>query len=252
MFYDQNLVTNLAMSEVRDGTLITCDEIGKAIYNLIEKRAPSDPLEFPILSLDGLTASKSSYRSLEEFACGLFLPNEYNDSARLISFETDEDFKTNIKYFESNLGRDRLIYHRGWDGKYFILNTGGSHHLAAVYRQCKDQGRRYNIKCRIEEHTLNHKNCCLVLDKYYPLIVGDSCKNRLSSILHEFGINCRMVKLLGSCGLIYLPKGSPMSEIVYEYLKKLGAVYVFDLYSYLKDLLASPRDVYSVARPSSD
>jgi hypothetical protein len=219
MFYDHDLVWDFARSESRHGPPASCDEVAAAVSNLIDVHEPSEVRDFPVLRLDGLASSKGSgYRSLEEFASGLFLPHEYHDTKRLIRFQTDEDFARNVEHFESAFGSERLVYHRAWDGKYFVANSGGSHHLAAVYRQCKEQGREYSIRGRVQRHSINRANCRKILERYYPLVIHNGSKMRLFRVLEDFGVGNRISGLTEECGIVYVSRQHRRGQVVYEWI----------------------------------
>lgn len=242
MFYDHDLVWDFARSESRQGLPVSRDEVATAISNLIERHEPSEVQDFPVLRLDGLAFSKSSrYRSLEEFASGLYLPHEYHDTRRLIKFETDEDFARNVEHFESEFGSDRIVYHRAWDGKYFVANSGGSHHLAAVYRQCKEQGRQYSIRCRVQRHSINEVNCRKVLDSYYPLVIHNESKMMLFRVLEDFGVGNRVSELTAEHGIVYVSRQHHRGQVVYEWVtSQLQSNRHFNLHDYLlRSLLLS-------------
>jgi hypothetical protein len=238
MFYDDNLLSNLSKSEYDVLISPGISETWDALRGLIKRYPPSEVCEMSVFSLDGLTCSKTGgYKSLEEFAFGLYLPHEYHDP-NPIRFETDADFLSNIAHFESRFKHDGFVYHRAWDGKYFVANSDGAHHLAALYRQCKEQDRQYMIRCRIQEHTLDVHSCRLILKKYYPLIIYDESKYRLSIVLREFGMDCRLSTLLDECGIIYLPKQHRRSRMVYEFLlTNLEPFEIYDLHNYLELLV---------------
>lgn len=242
MFYDRDPVWDFVRSESRHGLPASYGEVANAVFNLIERHEPSEVRDFPVLRLDGLAFSKSSrYRSLEEFAFGLFLPHEYHDTRRLIRFETDEDFAHNVAHFEGEFGGDRLVYHRAWDGKYFVANSGGSHHLAAVYRQCREQGRQYSIRCRVQRHSINEANCRKVLEKYYPLVIHDESKMKLFRVLEDFGVGNRVSELTAGRGIVYVSRQHRRGQVVYEWVtSQLGSDRHFNLHDYLlRSLLLS-------------
>src|ERR1043165_4031588 len=239
MFYDDNLLSNLSSSEHYAGISPGMSRIADAVCGLIKRHPPSGVTDISVLKLDGLTCSKTGGRSLADFSMRLYLPHEYYYE-NPIRFNTDEDFLSNVAHFESRFKDDGLVYHRAWDSKYFIANSDGSHHLAALYRQCQEQGRQYMMRCRVQEHTLDVQNCKFILDMYYPLIIHEDAKYGLSRLLMEFGMDCRLSKLRDECGLIYLPKAHRQSWVVYELLlNRLAPGEIYDLRKYLGDILAT-------------
>jgi hypothetical protein len=184
-FYDSNVVRVLEdfVPGARDALTVSTEEKQK---NTIS-----------ILQLDGLFAGKrptdSTYTSLKEFSGRLKPAQEYPELNR-IGFETELEFEKNVRYFENN--RERIagyddgilrVYYREWDNKYFLMNYDGAHHVAAIYRQCLEQGRNYTFSCLLTSVRLDRPNCNRLLSHAHFLLLTTECAGHVRRILLDFG-----------------------------------------------------------------
>ncbi|MBI5750332.1 MAG: hypothetical protein HZA00_14530 [Nitrospinae bacterium] len=141
----------------------------ESLKYLIEKNPIPIIKEVSILNLNGVNASKSSgYRSLEDFANNLLLPDEYT-WGHPITFQTEKDFNDNINFIKCRFGADCIfeVYYQEWNQKYFIINCDGFHHLAAIYRQCKEQKRDYYLKSQIIKFKINKEKAMFILNNFF-------------------------------------------------------------------------------------
>lgn len=186
VFYEPNLVSIIE-------TCLTW--VGKD--KLIERQTESQKRTFSIRQLHGLWAGKAesetSYPDLLTYSQKLLPASGYLSSTR-VGFETDEDFENNCRYVEKRrphiAGTDDgefRVFHRAWDNRYFLLNIDGAHHLAAVYRQCIEQGRDFTFEAYLEHHSLNGPACRGLIDNRYILLCTTPYANSLSRLLMQYG-----------------------------------------------------------------
>lgn len=119
-----------------------------------------DNFECDIKEVYGIAASKSSdvgYKSIRDFSengCAKFLP---------------DGFDKNIKWDEIRLHNMRFEYVAWGKGNYYWLNSGGSHHFAAAWKNAHDERREYVLSgklTRLEVDTLAVYSFCQQWDMY--------------------------------------------------------------------------------------
>ena len=243
MFYDQDFVFDLSRTEshlVRDSGLSGRRTLSSAVQSLIKLHDPSRVQRLPVAAFHGIASSKShGCRSLEELAYRLKPPCEY-PSSNLIRFETEEDFRRNIAEVEREFSnRGVVALYREWDGKLFVRNGDMSHHLAAIYRQCKEQGRQYYLDLRVQVLGIDPSNCRFILDNSYPLIIQEQSRYQLCRILERFGIEWHSSSLSKELSILYVLKSNKRAEAAYGEIAHVGSDKFFDLKKYLEELLLS-------------
>jgi len=131
-----------------------------------------------ILSVDGVSNSRSpieQYANLHEFSLSLkenaksFFPN-----TDVIEFYTDDDFRKNCKFVKDDQHKLHDIKIQKWNEKKYISIDNCSHHLAAIYRQCKKQGKTYNLYLDIVYENVNSERLCQLLGEYYFIFSANS------------------------------------------------------------------------------
>ena len=167
-----------------DERRLTC-----ALQQIVLISKTSDTVAVPVIELDGLNGSKSSgYSSLKDFAFrGLVEPDQYQGSLP-ISFATDDDFAKNIAHGWSSKVV-RTVIHRLWDDKRFIAGySDGSHHLAAIYRQCMTQQRHHTVWCTIEQHRIDPHHARVLSQEYFTLILHEVAVKAICNVLLRFNV----------------------------------------------------------------
>ena len=135
-----------------------------------------------ILSIDGISLSKTdlnNYDSIHSFS--LFLSVDNAES--YIKFQTNEDFIYNCSWIEGNK-KIKTVRTQKWNGRKYIINDDGSHHLAAVYRQCREQGRTYQLPLKSEYVCINTEFLRTLLTEYYLVF---SQHNNLCKLYKQYG-----------------------------------------------------------------
>jgi len=241
MFYDEDFVFEWSRTESRVGLysgLSGRRTLSSAVHELITRQGISGVQRIPVLDLHGIAFSKThGCRNLEELAYHLRLPSEYPYPG-LIRFETEEDFLGNIAKVDREFyGQGVVALFREWDGKLFVNNGDKSHHLAAVYRQCKEQGRQHYLNLRVRVLRIDQTNGRFILDNYYPLILNEESRYQLCRVLERFGIEWRSANMSNELEIFYISKTSKRATIVYDEITHVGAGGFFDLKRYLEELL---------------
>jgi len=229
-------------------------ELREAVHGLIDKDQTLPLREFPVLSLHGVTATKGYDASSLEA-----LGDSLRTDAGTIRFESDADFARNIMWLDkpgigSRVGPPFAVLHRSWDDRYFLSNGNGSHHLAAIYRQAKEQHRSFTLTGTLTRLTINRRRRDYILAQCYPLIMRKGVARPLATTLRPLDRVSNVARLALHVDVVdiilkpfsrdehavfYLGRDSGRADAAYALIKELApADSVFDLWTYLKDLPA--------------
>lgn len=195
-----------------------------------------------------VTDAGEEYSDLYEFS--LKLRRDYESFPR-IGFETEEDLEQNILCVKDRIaqcttveGKDVFpLIHRDWDNKYFVLNSDGAHHFAAIYRQCVEQKREFHLDCQIwQANRLNWNMLRQLWSQYYFLILDRNAANELVRIM----CNHRSAKFVSigdvepQKAIVALSKTSSRTALAYRTIKAGWAKRTFfDLSDHYVKLLSS-------------
>jgi len=240
-------------------------QLREAVHALIDEDQAVPLHEFPILSLQGVTATKGyDASSLEALGKSLLtgeqlIRSNLGNDRRMIHFESDADFAQNILWLDkpgigTRVGPPFAVVHRSWDDRYFLRNGNGSHHLAAIYRQVKEQKRSFTLNGTLTRLTINRRRRDYILEQCYPLIMGKDVARSLAAKLRPLDLVSDVSWLAlrldvadiilkpfsrNEHAVLYLGRDSRRADAAYALIKDLSpAGSVFDLWTYLKDLPA--------------
>jgi hypothetical protein len=226
-------------------------ELWRAIYNLIETHPWSDVQPFPLDKVHGLDGARfvegKAYRTLYDYGKDIRSDTHPN--------ETDEDFSKTV---DALGGPDRVfkLKYYSWDQKYYVSINDGSHRLAALHRQSRDQNRNHIIQARIQTLSIHENSCLHVLAKTHILVVSEENVKDLLRVLHRFDVpydhskeedrlEGRVDAMETGCSglpgeqrrrnrVFFFPIDHPNSEFVYAVLtSSLSSEYIFDISAYL-------------------
>lgn len=143
-------LNNLLIVLVRRGLFPSDRIVSEAFEHLIEHQPEAELREIPILDFHGLDGAKIKYYrddspNLESFAS--LLQPDYAGPEPPVRFATDANFERNKQDAQDGAASQGVyaVKHSEWNGRYYINNRNGAHHLAALYRQCKEQGRTLKL-----------------------------------------------------------------------------------------------------------
>lgn len=129
-----------------------------------------------ILSIDGISCSQSpveKFANLDEFSLSLKKDaKKLFSNENAIEFFTNNDFENNCNFIKKEQHKLHNIVVQVWNNKKYISNDNCSHHLAAIYRQCKEQGRVYQLSLDIIPESINLEQLKRLINKYY-LVFSD-------------------------------------------------------------------------------
>lgn len=109
-------------------------------HNII-KTEKANINEIDIRKLSGLSNTNTDISELE-----LKYFNQLTNDFKKIACESRDNFLRNTKWLNDKKA-SWLCCEQKWDGRIFVLNSDGSHHIAAVYVQAKKQNLEYLLKC---------------------------------------------------------------------------------------------------------
>jgi hypothetical protein len=136
----------------------------------------------------GSNGGKSgNYRSLKEYSKKLLiLDNEELFQNRTIKFQTDADFETNISRLENHFDDKPLkAYFFPWSNRYYLLNEDCSHTIGAIYRQCTEQRREYEVDCELHIWEIDRRELSSLQQKYFIYLATQKANELLSTIYYQ-------------------------------------------------------------------
>ena len=196
--------------------------------------------------IEGISASKSAdmpHESVDAF--GAYYIDEQNRLARegMPPLRWDD---TSLKELCSH-DEIRLLHGHGsdsfsvraWDGRLFIDNSGGSHHLAGAIHVAKHIGARIPLVSKLYLYRLNQLTAQWLLGGFHLVLLP---KNLASQVLWTVkclvgsGSNMEFPSVLAEGTLLAFPKGSHIAECVMAELVSQGH---HDLGTNLRQALAA-------------
>ena len=142
--------------------------------------------KIPITSLYGCNPGKSLPReNLLEFAFSLEKFPRNSDFYPLY-FETENDFSLNCKSINERYEKPYTVYEFIWNNRKFLINSDQSHHIAAVYRQCIEQRRNYEISCALMKFSINPSLLNKSKRQYELFVVNVVNKDMFMVKLYEY------------------------------------------------------------------
>lgn len=126
-------------------------ELAQVMESLIQVTAELPDVRIPVGQFFGSNGGKSGLRrSLHEFAYQVLR----EDGA--IGFQTEEHWRENIASFENRFsGQVPTAGRFNWSQRLYLWNGDQSHHLAALYRQSRDQNRKWQVPCNLKIYDWN-------------------------------------------------------------------------------------------------
>ncbi|WP_019552855.1 hypothetical protein [Propionispira raffinosivorans] len=124
-------------------------------------------IKLDILTVDKISDAKTTEikrRNLQDFSMSLDIDGP-------VMFETELDFQNNTKHLNERVVRWNASI-QTWNNEVCIHNYDGAHHLAAVYRQCFEQGRKYYLNTSFCFESIDYSYLNQLLENYY-LIYSD-------------------------------------------------------------------------------
>lgn len=196
-----------------------------------------------ISQVHGFSSSKSR---LEEFASTDDLVAR--NSLELVSEISHEKLQANLRHREIRILHDPIcsdhFVRRDWDGRVFLVNSGGSHHLAAAKYIARRLGVRVPLKAALHSYALNAAALASLRREFDLFVVRDehSAWNAFSDAMQAFRATWFWHALPRprdrGVRAVLLPKSETRAQRVADRLRSSGFA---DLGVYLDDLIDRQR-----------
>lgn len=193
-----------------------------------------------IQDVHGLGASKSKlskFSSLDELV--------ETNSRSMIQAVNQQGLKKNLAHKEIRIlhdvqSGDYFVRH-AWDGRVFLLNSGGSHHFSAARYIAKRIGEQVPLSGRLHEHLLNAPIVLDLIEKFDIYAIPQNWPSYPSPSFHELMRASRVTYFWSTLPqpwnefrAIFLPKAEIRSARVSH---ELRSSFAFDLGRHLYSLL---------------
>ena len=215
-----------------------------------------DDWECDLRVINGLSDSKSNLAQFSSL-CELAAKN----SPEMITNISKEQLQANLLHTGIMVGRkwdainikstaDFFVTH-SWDNRIFIVNSDGSHHLAAARYIAIRLDENVQLSSRLKIRALNTTAIDLLLDKFSILAINNApaeqnaffqCMQKLNVTyivkeISKYDINC-----------ILLPKNQYRSMIAADTMRQLGFLDIGYQLRYVatNQRLAAPNNIYQV------
>lgn len=219
-----------------DGSYYESFFLSQSTFAEIGRKTVTENWNCDIQQVHGFAASKSElkkFRSMDDMVA--------HNSPEMISEITPEALARNLAHGEIRILRanssDYFQCHH-WDGRVFLMNSGGSHHFAAARYIAARLNERVSLAGRLVTYSLNHHAIMSLRRDFEFFLISDN--HAVSAAFHDamekFGATWIAVKLPRPCRgsrAILLPRSERRSMKVARVLREAG---VADLGAYLEEL----------------
>ena len=126
-------------------------------------------------------------KSLKEYSKKLMILDDQElFRNRSIKFQTDADFETNISRLENRFDDELLTAHFfPWSNRYYLSNVDCSHTIGAIYRQCREQRRAYEVDCELRIWEIDQRELGSLQQKYFIYLATLKANELLSKIYYQ-------------------------------------------------------------------
>lgn len=114
---------------------------------------------------------------------------------------------------------------RAWDGRLFLDNSGGSHHLAGAVHVAKRIGARIHLASKLYLYQLNHLTVQWLLDGFHLVLLPKDLAGQMLWTVKSLvgsGSNMEFPPVLAEGTLLAFPRGSQIAESVMAELLSQG------------------------------
>ncbi|SEI96027.1 hypothetical protein SAMN05660742_10280 [Propionispira arboris] len=202
--------------------------------NSIQEICSSAP-QIDISQISGIHDSHSplkDFNSFHEFSLYLSPEGNINGYNRFI---TEEDFINNCRNMDelwNNTSKLKLLQQE-WDKRIFVYNADGAHRLAAIYRQCREQNKKYTLPAKkIEFISINKEIVRHIINDFWLVfsdrenisnLYGQYCQlfpHDKKEDIAKFDVSHRKNYNLKKSYILYLKKSETFNNHVAEILSK--------------------------------
>ena len=183
-------------------------------------------------SIQGFSCSKSAgipHADVDAFGSNFIAEQNQHDRSGKQALKHDEASLNELLSWNQirildGRGTDALSV-RAWDGRLFIDNSGGSHHLAAAIHVAARIGAEIPLSARLHRYQFNAKTVHWLLDGFHLVITPISAAPQLMWIakgLVGSASNMELPPALCNGSLLAFPKGAPISQALMTELLNEG------------------------------
>ncbi len=193
-----------------------------------------------IQEVEGLAASKSP---IEDFSC----MDEFviAQSPEMIDEISDERLQKNLRHHEIRILREKnksdYFTRHQWDGRLFLMNSGGSHHFAAARLLARRIGRKIPLSGKLYDYRLNASAINSLRGEFEMFAISEDgiYMDFFHAMEHFQATFCTygLPRPYMNATMILLPKSETRSQRVATVLQEEG---FFDIGRYLQDLANRP------------
>lgn len=182
--------------------------------------------------IEGISASKSAdipHQSVDDF--GAYFIDEQNRLTRKGKPPLRWD-DTSLRELCSH-NEIRLLHSpgydvfsvRAWDGRLFVDNSGGSHHLAGAIHVAKNIGARIPVTSKLYLYRLNELTVQWLLNGFHLVLFPENLSNQFFCSIRDLIGSCAYMKFPNSLStgtLLAFPKGTELGDCVMAELVSQG------------------------------
>lgn len=195
-------------------------------------------VELDICEVDGLYASKSdltTFQTLDQLV--------ETNSREMIDELSETKLAKNLAHREIRIlhGKGDYFARYLWDGRTFLMNSGGSHHFAAARYLARRLNQRVPLRGRLHVYSLNSAPVAALCREFEMFVISNkaSISNAFHDAMRSFQSTWLwhpMPQPYEHTRAILLPRSEKRSMRVAKALRQAG---VLDFGAYLTDLVAN-------------
>jgi hypothetical protein len=146
-----------------------------------------------------------------------------------IGFIGKDHFNKNIKHLKNSYlfknDRPTPVTYTSWNKKYYIILDNGSHHLAALYKQCMVENIKFEFDAKVYIEELDKNAIEIFTNKWHSFIVNRKTASSILRLFEKSEIRCYFV--LNDClrknpknqdSYIYIERNNISDQIIGHYL----------------------------------
>ena len=214
-------------------------------FDQLCQRSVQSNWQCDITTVDGFSASKSdlkAFRTMDEMV--------ETNSPELINAITPEKLAENLAHDEIRIihsdSNTDYFARFAWDGRLFLMNSGGSHHFAAAKHIATRLNRAVTLSGELQTYSLNEMAIASLLRDFEMFVIADEPEihNEFYEAMRHFEATWLWAQMpypyVDGCRAILLPRSEARSMRVAKALREAG---VLDLGNHLVGICARQRQV---------
>jgi hypothetical protein len=254
MLYGSNLLDHIRRAASAWASSQTVrGHVQRCLHSLVTRlRTPQQLVPVQLTEIDGLGAAREpDHGSLTAFG-NVGMRDDYSGGNR-IGFRTDADWEKNVAWLARRFGADRVwsVWYEAWTDRLFLSNSDGSHHLAALHRQAREQDRTMVFTCQWSEDRIDAD----VVERLRTLadvfLLHPVTEAEIREVLAAFGIAAPWSRAvwkephprdvswaLRQWAILEVPRRAWYADALGAHIRSSGPERAFDLAAYLDACVA--------------